>query len=93
MGKKSVFAGMSWEDITNEYGDCPEKLFGLAKTDFEKAVAVEFFIVHKKIDERFGKVEKDISWCKWLITGIFSIVALGTLATYIPRLLLAFGFV
>jgi len=70
--------------------DCPEKLIKMAETPFQKQVAVEFVLVHKKIeerDERFAKLDKDISWCKWLSVSVFTIAVLGLLSQWLPQIL------
>jgi hypothetical protein len=43
--KEKRFNGISpdFRKAIEELGDCPEDIFKMAKTDFEKAVAVEFF--------------------------------------------------
>jgi len=84
----------TFEEWIEEFGDCPEELFKIAKKPFEKAVAVEFFLVHKKIDERnerFTKVEGDVSWCKWLITGLFGMTILTFVSLNWQNILRMFG--
>ena len=61
-----------------------KELFKLAKTPFEKAVAVEFFALHKKLDEQTVSMKKDIDWLKWLIVSIFGITILGVLSQWYP---------
>jgi len=63
--------------------DCPEKIFALAKTGFEKAVAIEFFLMHGRMD----KSDNDMKWLKYLVKGTFAVVVLGLLAQFIPTLL------
>jgi len=69
-------------EAINEY-DCPEKIFKLAQTDFERAVAVEFFLVHKRLD----KSSNDSKWLKYIVTSTFGVVVLSILSQYIPILL------
>lgn len=63
--------------------DCPDKIFALAKTDFEKAVAIEFFFIHK----RLNKSDNDMRWLKYLVKGVFGVGVLGILTQVIPILL------
>ena len=72
-----------FEELIKEYDDCPEELFKLAKTSFEKGVVVEFFKTHEKIDN----VKKDIGWLKWMIKGIFGVTLLAIVAQIILRLI------
>lgn len=61
----------------NEY--CPERIIELAKTPFQKAVAVEFY----SQDLRVKIIEKDISWIKKIQWAIFGTVLLATLGQYV----------
>lgn len=81
----------SFENWVNKYGDCPEKLFNMAKSDFERAVAVEFFIVERNSNVRLTKVESDIAWCKYLITGVFGVSLLTFIAINFQSILKFFG--
>lgn len=63
--------------------DCPEKVFSLAKTSFEKAVAIEFFLMHKRMD----KSDNDTKWLKYLVKGTFGVVVLAFITQVIPMLL------
>lgn len=72
------------KDYVEQYGDCPEEIFNLAKTKWQKAVAVEFFVQNKKIE----KIKNDIKWLKWLISGLFSITVIAIVAEFIMRALL-----
>jgi len=69
-----------FQELIEEYDDCPEELFKLAKTPFEKGVVVEFFKTHEKIEG----IKKDISWCKWLIISVFGLTGLGVLSQWFP---------
>ena len=73
-----------FEELVEKYKDCPKELFEMATTRFEKAVAVEFFALHKKIDEQTSTMKKDIDWLKWLIVSIFGITILGVLSQWYP---------
>lgn len=59
----------------------PETIFKMAKTDWEKAVAIEFFLVKKKYDA----IVKEIEWLKWLIKSVFGIGIIGILIQTIPK--------
>lgn len=59
-----------------ESGDCPEKIFKLAKSDFEKQVAIEFFrnsSDHKVIAEKLGNLEKLL----YAILGGTGVIGIG----------------
>lgn len=60
--------------------DCPDKIFKLATTNFEKAVAIEFFLIHNRLD----KSDNDLKWLKYLVKGTFGVVILGIIAQIIP---------
>jgi hypothetical protein len=62
-----------------KHQDCPETLFKLAKTDFEKACVIEFFELSKK----FESLKKDIQWLKWMIKGVFIVSIVAVLAQVI----------
>jgi len=90
---------LTFEEFMEQYGDCPEELFKMAKTPFQKAVAVEFYNIISKIDEHnnnrkreIAEVKKDISWCKWLTMALFGVVVLGVVAQNIQNLLHLLGF-
>ena len=83
---------MSKDNISNdfmialsEYGDCPETIFKLAKTDFEKAVAVEFFLVNKKQES----VTTKLVILEKMIFAVFGVGVVGVLVAVIPKI---FGF-
>ena len=80
-----------FESLIAQYKDCPEDLFKMARTPYEKAVAIEFFMLIKKMDEceaerkkQDAVIKKDISWLKWLICAVFGIAALGVLSQWFP---------
>jgi hypothetical protein len=79
-----------FEQLIDEFTDCPEELFKLAKTPFEKAVAVEFFALHKKLDEQTISSKKDINWLKWLIVSVFGLTVLGVLSQWYPIIIKIF---
>lgn len=66
-------------ELFNEAQDCPEKIIKMAKTQFQKAVAVEFTIQ----DNRMRVMENNINWIKKISWGIFATVILGTLGQYV----------
>ena len=51
----------------------PQTLFEMAKTDWEKAVAIEFHLTNQKID----KNSNDLKWLKWLIQGTLAVGVLS----------------
>jgi len=76
-----------FEELIKQYNDCPETLFKMAKTPFEREVAVEFFALHKKLDEQTLTMKKDIDWCKWLIISVFGLTVLGVLSQWYPTVI------
>ena len=60
----------------------PETLFKMAKTDFEKAVAIEFFMVSK----HFVEQDNEIKWLKYLVKAVFGVGVLGILIEVIPKI-------
>jgi len=68
MSDKNKEISPEFLEAIKKWGDCPEDIFKLAKTDFEKAVAVEFFKnekEHSLIIERMDNVNKLV----WAILG------------------------
>ena len=60
----------------------PETIFKLAKTEFEKAVAIEFFLVKQRMD----KQDNDVKWLKWLCRAVFGVGSIGVVIQVIPML-------
>lgn len=46
--------------------DCPEAIFRMAKSPWQKEVALEFVKIHDKIAE----LSNDLKWVKWLAVGV-----------------------
>jgi len=63
--------------------DCPDKIFKLAKTEYEKAVAVEFFLIHRRLDES----DNDTKWLKYLVKAVFSVGVIGLIMQVLSSLL------
>lgn len=51
----------------------PETIFKLAKTDIEKAIAIEFYLVKFHLE----KQDNDIKWLKYLVKAVFGISFIG----------------
>lgn len=60
-------------EAVNEHGDCPEELFKMAKTPFERMTAIEFFNIHKKIDTYRNENKNEIKWLTWLTKSVIII--------------------
>jgi len=56
-----------------EGGDCPEELIKLAKTPFEKTVCIEFYKLYKEFQSFKAETKTNMSWLKWLVTGVFGV--------------------
>lgn len=65
-----------------KYEDCPETIFKLATTDFEKAVAVEFFLVNKKQET----ISTKLTYLEKIILSVFGIGVVGVLIQVIPKI-------
>lgn len=59
-----------------KFQDCPEDLFKMAKSDFEKATAIEFF----GLSTRLEKVDKDLEWIKYIVKAIFGVTLVAVIA-------------
>jgi len=64
-------------------GDCPETLVKMAKTPWQKQVAVEFVLLDKKLAEQ----EHDIGTLKKICWGIFMAVAIAAVVQVISVIL------
>lgn len=51
----------------------PETIFKMANTDWEKAVAIEFYFVKKKQDN----TDNEIKWLKYLVKSVFVVGCTG----------------
>lgn len=74
----------NWEDYVELNGDCPETIFKMANTPWEKAVALEFLSNHKDreiIKEKLAMQGK-------LLWGILGLTALAVLAQFIQTYLI-----
>jgi len=59
----------------------PHTLFEMAKTDWEKVVALQFI----NQDQKIQQCNNDIKWLQWLVKGVFAIGIIGLLMDVIPR--------
>lgn len=60
----------------------PETIFKLANTPWEKAVAIEFYLVKTKQDQ----TDNEIKWLKYLVKAVFGIGVIGVVVQVIPKL-------
>jgi len=60
----------------------PETIFKMAKTPWEKAVAIEFFLVKKNQD----KTDNEIKWLKWLTKAVFGVTLLAVVVNVLSVL-------
>jgi len=67
-------------DALNNYHN-PDTVFKMAKTDFEKAVAIEFFLITKRLDIQSTKMKH----LDWLVKGIFGVTLISVLAELVPK--------
>lgn len=65
--------------LSKKEEDCPQQLIKLAKTEWEKAVVVEFVEIESKIKEEFAKLKNEIKWCKYLILAVFAAIVIQRL--------------
>lgn len=68
-------------EAVTKYADCPETIFKMAKTEWEKVVAVEFFLVAKKQE----RLEREIIWLKYLCKAVFGVGCIGVMIQIIPK--------
>jgi len=71
-----------FKKLVEEYKDCPEELYKMAKTKWQKLVAVEFFHLYKQLEG----MEKNMKWLKWLIVAVFGTGCLGIFMQAFPKL-------
>jgi hypothetical protein len=71
-------------EVINKYKDCPQKVFQLATTEFEKAVAIEFFNLKNRCD----RIDTNMKWIKWLIMGLFTTIVVGYIASFCLKILI-----
>lgn len=50
--------------------DCPQMLIKMAKTKWQRQVAITFLELHVKL----SKVEVEVKHLKWLVLGVFAAV-------------------
>ena len=62
-------------EALNNYHN-PDTIFKLAKTDFERAVAIEFFLITKRLDVQATKMKH----LNWTIVAIFGVIVLEFIA-------------
>jgi len=61
----------------NEDEDCPEVVFKLAKSPWQKEVALEFVRIRKEMAESFAELRNEIKWCKYLCVGVIVTIAIN----------------
>jgi len=82
---------MKREDIADfiaQNGDCPEVLIKMARTKWQKAVAIEFVRQAHEME----KVVNDQKWIKWMVMSIFGLAILGVLSQWFPVISKLLGF-
>jgi len=62
--------------------DHPDHLIKMAKTKWQKAVAIEFV----NQDKKMSGIEKDVNWVKRLTMSIFAVVVIAAVAQYVGPL-------
>ena len=67
------------EDFIKQNGDSPDLLIKMAKTGWQKAIAVEFIRQYDHINE----IRTNQTWLKYLVTGAFSVTVLAFVAQLI----------
>ena len=75
------------DEFIEQNGDCPELLIKMARTKWQKAVAIEFVRQARDTQE----VKSDLRWIKYLVVSIFGLAVLGVLSQWFPLILKAFG--
>lgn len=80
MARKAEVSKEFMEAIV-KYGDCPEEIFKMAKSPFERAIAVEFF----KNEKEHAVIKSHLKLLEVMITAVFAIGAIGLLINVIPK--------
>lgn len=66
------------DNVSSEFMDAlkdyhnPDTIFKLAKTDFERATAIEFFFITKRLDIQAEKLKH----LNWMIIAVFGVIVL-----------------
>lgn len=74
---------VGWKQFLEENKDCPEAVYKLAETPFQKQTAVEFF----KNEADHQVIQNTLKMHEKLLIGIFGVVLLGLLADWIGPIL------
>lgn len=76
-----------FKELLKKYSH-PDHLVRMAKTKWQKAVAIEFV----NQDKKFLKIESEVIWIKRITMSIFAVVVIAAVAQYIgPALQTIFG--
>lgn len=67
--------------------DCPADLIKMARTKWQKTVAIEFLHLYKETLE----IKTNQKWLKWLIVSVFGLSVLGVLSQWMPHIFRLFG--
>lgn len=81
MAKKTEVSKEFMEAIV-KYSDCPEEIFKMAKSQFERAIAVEFF----KNEKEHAVIKSHLKLLEAMIVAVFGIGVIGVLINVIPKL-------
>ena len=70
------------EILQQHSNDCPITIFRMARTRWQKAVAIEFLKQQKQITE----MKNDIKWIKYLLSAMLSVTVIAVIAQVVGAL-------
>ena len=71
------------DEILQQHGnDCPITIFRMARTRWQKAVAIEFLKQQKQITE----MKNDLKWIKYLLSAMLSVTVIAVIAQVVGAL-------
>jgi len=70
------------EILEQHGGDCPITIFRMARTRWQKAVAIEFLKQQKQITE----MKNDLKWIKYLLSAMLSVTVIAVIAQVVGAL-------
>jgi len=80
MGRKTKVSE-EFIEVMTKFKDCPEELFKMAKSDFEKATAIEFFELHKE----YAIIKDHVKMLEAMVVAVFGVGVIGVLIQVIPK--------
>lgn len=79
--RRTTQVSKDFMEAMDKFKDCPEELFKMAKSDFEKATAIEFFELHKEC----AILKDHMKMLETMIAAVFGVGVIGLLIQIIPK--------